>query len=225
MRASIALKADLKNHDIDVCIVTETHLKLDQPDALVNIADFNIYRRDRNCSGLDMRNKGGVAVYVKKNLSVVDGYLSRLYEVICITLCLPTGHRFSVCGIYHPPKHSYTENDLMNYLIDYTDNVLDAHPQTVIVLGGDFNQLDMDGLQQLSGWYALVDFPTPGDSHLDNCLTHRPDLFARCYPLYVSTKSDHRGVILPARSKLCPVCRKVHTRDRHLHRKQDLFMA
>ena len=96
----------------------------------------------------------------------------------------------------------------MNYLIDYTDNVLDAHPQTVIVLGGDFNQLDMDGLQQLSGWYALVDFLTPGDSHLDNCLTHRPDLFARCYPLYVSAKSDHRGVILPARSKLCPVCRK-----------------
>ena len=118
----------MKNHDIDVCIVTETHLKLDQPDAVVNIADFNIYRRDRNCSGLDMRNKGGVAVYVKKNLSVVDGYLSRLYEVICITLCLPMGHRFSVCGIYDPPKHSYTENDLMNYLIDYTDNVLDAHP-------------------------------------------------------------------------------------------------
>ena len=103
-----------------------------------------------------MRNKGGVAVYVKKNLSVVDGYLSRLYEVICITLCLPMGHRFSVCGIYDPPKHSYTENDLMNYLIDYTDNVLDAHPQTVIVLGGDFNQLDMDGLQQLSG--RNVDF-------------------------------------------------------------------
>ena len=75
-----------------------------------------------------MRNKGGVAVYVKKNLSVVDGYLSRLYEVICITLCLSTGHRFLVCGIYHPPKHSYTENDLMNDLIDYTDNVLDAHP-------------------------------------------------------------------------------------------------
>ena len=45
---------------------------------MVNIADFNIYRRDRNWSGLDMRNKGGVAVYVKKNLCVVDVYLSRL---------------------------------------------------------------------------------------------------------------------------------------------------
>lgn len=91
VRAYVALEADLKNHDVDVCIVTETHLKRDQPDAVVNIADFNIYRRDRNWSGLDMRNKGGVAVYVKKNLSVVDIYLSRLYEVICITLCPPYG--------------------------------------------------------------------------------------------------------------------------------------
>ena len=96
VRASVALKADLKNHDIDVCIVTETHLKVDQPDVAVNIADFNIYRRDRNWLGLDMRNKGSVAVYVKKNLSVVAVYLSRLHEVICITLCLPTGHRFFV---------------------------------------------------------------------------------------------------------------------------------
>ena len=43
MRASVALEADLKNHDFDVCIVTETHLKLDQLDTVVNIADFNIY--------------------------------------------------------------------------------------------------------------------------------------------------------------------------------------
>ena len=89
----------------------------------------------------------------------MDVYLSRLYEVICITLCLPLGHRFLVCGIYHLPKDSYAENDLMNYLIDYTDNVLDTHPQTVIVLGGDLNQMDMDELQQLSGWNVLVDFP------------------------------------------------------------------
>ena len=79
----------------------------------------------------------------------------------------------------------------MNYLIGYTDNVLEAHTQTIIALGGDFNQLDMDGLQPLSGWNVLVEFPTRGDSHSDNCLTDRPDLFARCYPFYVSPKSDH----------------------------------
>ena len=79
----------------------------------------------------------------------------------------------------------------MSFLVDFTDNVLDAHPQTVIVLGGDFNQMDMDRLQEMSGWNAMVDFPTCGESHLDNCLTNRPDLFKRCYPIHVSTKSDH----------------------------------
>ena len=45
----------------------------------------------------------------------------------------------------------------MNYLIDYMDNVLDAHPQTVIVLGGDFNQLDMDELHNcLAGMHWLI---------------------------------------------------------------------
>ena len=111
----------------------------------------------------------------------------------------------------------------MNYLIDYTDNVLDAHPQTVIVLGGDLNQMDMDELQQLSGWNVLVDFPTRGNSHIENCLTNRPDLFARCYSFYVSTKSDHRGAILPAGSNVRPVHRKFPIRDRRLHRKQDIL--
>ena len=225
VRAAVALEADLRNNDIDLCVVTETHLKPDQPDAVVNIADYNIYRRDRNWSGLDMRNKGGVAIYSRKNLFLIDVYRSRLYEVICITLCLPTGHRFLVGGIYHPPKHSYAEHDLMSILVDFTDNVLDAYPQTVIVLGGDFNQMDMDRLQQMSGWNAMVDFPTRGESHLDNCLTNRPDLFERCYPIHVSTKSDHRGVILPAGTKLRPARRKVYIRDRRQHKKQDLYLA
>ena len=38
-------------------------------------------------------------------------------------------------------------------------------------------------------------------------------------------KSDHRGVVLPAGSKLHSVHRKVHIRDRRLHRKQDFYMA
>ena len=225
VRAAVALEADLRNNDIDLCVVTETHLKPDQPDAVVNIADYNIYRRDRNWSGLDMRNKGGVAIYSRKNLFLIDVYRSRLYEVICITLCLPTGHRFLVGGIYHPPKHSYAEHDLMSILVDFTDNVLDAHPQTVIVLGGDFNQMDMDRLQQMSGWNAMVDFPKRGESHQDNCLTNRPDLFERCYPIHVSTKSALRGVILPAGTKLRPARRKVYIRDRRQHTKQDLYLA
>ena len=76
VQASVALEADMRNNDIDVCVVSETHLKPAQPDAVVNIADYAVFRRDRNWSGKDMRNKGGVAIYIRKTLTVLDVYRS-----------------------------------------------------------------------------------------------------------------------------------------------------
>ena len=77
----------------------------------------------------------------------------------------------------------------------------------------------------LGGWIALVDFPTRGDSHLDNCLANRPDLFERCYPIKILIKTDYKGVFLPARNKIRPVRRKVTIRDCKEHRKQALYLA
>ena len=48
VRAAVALEADLNNRDIDVCIVSETHLKSEMPDAIVNIPGYSIFRQDRN---------------------------------------------------------------------------------------------------------------------------------------------------------------------------------
>ena len=56
VRAVVALEtleADLRNNDIDACVVSETHLKRDVPDKVVNIPNYKIYRRDRNWSGRD----------------------------------------------------------------------------------------------------------------------------------------------------------------------------
>ena len=80
-------------------------------------------------------------------------------------------------------------------------------------------------LQQLSGWYALVNFPTRGKSCLDNVSTNRKDLFGNCYPLDMQIKTDHSGVILPAGSKLKPIRTKVLIRDRRAHRKIALYQA
>ena len=33
------------------------------------------------------------------------------------------------------------------------------------------NRLDLTRLKRITGWTALVDFPTRGDSFLDNCFT------------------------------------------------------
>ena len=71
---------------------------------------------------------------------MLDVYCSTDYEVICVTLLLPMGHRFLVCGVYNPPKHSYNEGDLMNHLLSFVDQTMDSHPGTVVVCGGDLNQ-------------------------------------------------------------------------------------
>ena len=65
----------------------------------------------------------------------------------------------------------------MSYIIELADNALDSHPDTVIVCGGGVNKMGLNQLQQLSGWYALVNFPTRGKSCLDNVLTNRKDLW------------------------------------------------
>ena len=116
-----------------MCVVSETHLKLEKPDAVVNIPNYTIFRRDRNWSGRDVRKKGGVAVYVQNNISVIDVFRSELYELIGATLLLPSGFRLLICGLYHPPKHNYAECELVEYLVNITDSALDKHPNTTIV--------------------------------------------------------------------------------------------
>lgn len=66
VRAVVALEADLNNHDIDLCVVTETHLQPEMPDAVVNIPTYTIFRRDRNWSGQDKRKKERRCGYLYK---------------------------------------------------------------------------------------------------------------------------------------------------------------
>ena len=53
IKANIALEADLYAADIDICVVSETHLKKVVPDAKVAITNYTIYRRDPGI-GLEM---------------------------------------------------------------------------------------------------------------------------------------------------------------------------
>ncbi len=71
----------------------------------------------------------------------------------------------------------------------------------------------------------MVDFLTRGNACLDNCLTNGIDLFSKCYPFHMLTKTDHIGVILPAGMKLKPMRRKVEFRDCRKHRKEDFYKA
>ena len=53
VRVIVALESDLiqNAYDIDICVVTETHLRSDVPDRAVHIPNYTIFRRDRNWRG------------------------------------------------------------------------------------------------------------------------------------------------------------------------------
>ena len=123
VRAVVVLQADTCQNDMTACVVMETHLQPAQPDAMVNIANSSIFRRDRNWSGRDMRNNGGVAIYIPNNLTVVNVYCrlnvvwSHLHK-----LASPIGTPLLVCGMCYPPRHNYAEEDLMSSRTNIVDN-------------------------------------------------------------------------------------------------------
>lgn len=112
----MAMEVDLNNKDIDICVVSETHHKPEMPGAIVYILSYNIFRRDRNWLGLDSRCKGGITIFARSNLDIIDCYRSELYELLCLTFKLPSGHLLLVCGVYHPPQPTYRPSDFLQYL-------------------------------------------------------------------------------------------------------------
>ena len=72
-------------------------------------------------------------------------------EIIEITFLLPTGNTMIVYGLYHPPTHNHLMSNLMGHLLNRADDILDKVPDSVIVGGGDLNQLNINKLEQLLG--------------------------------------------------------------------------
>jgi len=53
-------------------------------------------------------------IYVRRNIKVKLVLRSKLFESISLEIELPSGHRMLMCGIYHPTKSKYPEDDLIN---------------------------------------------------------------------------------------------------------------
>ena len=93
VRAPVALEADLNAVDIDICVISETHLNRDIPDSAVSLHNYSIYRQDRDYGGTDLRKKGGVAIYIRNNLIITDVTRSERFECISLVIDLPSRNR------------------------------------------------------------------------------------------------------------------------------------
>ena len=96
------------DNDIDVCVVSEMHLKPDMPDVMIDIFNYTIFRRYRNWCGFDLRQKRGLAVYIRKNLSVSEYvWCSNVFEFICLFVQYP----ISLITLGNCARH---ENEIMS---------------------------------------------------------------------------------------------------------------
>ena len=80
----------------------------------------------------------------------------------------------TVVGVlYHPPKPIYPTGLLMDAIEKSIEGIQKIHPQAKIILGGDFNGLNVAEVSLRTGLVNVVNVPTRGASTLDHICKKR----------------------------------------------------
>ena len=188
--------------DAHVIIVTESWLSSDIDDDLLGIANFEIFRCDRN-----VRKGGGVCVWSDSRFRphMVSNAFSVPSCLECVAIRLFCG-TFSLlcCAVYIPPGLRKFDHDIISeFLTIELDKLLTLFPHDKIVIAGDFNDFSTSHLIDSFCLVNRVDAPTRNHSILDQILIH--DSLCDSYPSMACVgppldRSDHNSIILRAAS-------------------------
>jgi len=133
------LAVDLTSYQVDVAIITETHLKKKHADHCFTINSYSLFRRDRVG-----RRGGGVAVYVNSR-SAADVWTGpgdqHLFELLWVRVQVHPNDVI-VGAVYHPLKPLYRPAELLDYIEACVDALTYEFPSATVILAGDFNTLD-----------------------------------------------------------------------------------
>jgi len=185
----------LENNNVDIGVITESWLHDDIDSTMLQFPDYMMYRLDRR----DGRQGGGVVVYVKQGSFC--SHLSHLtHPNLEVLWLLYRPHRMPrevthilIGAIYHPPKANNPE--MLDYLINSMDEVSRSHPNTGILLLGDFNQLPDSQLRSYP-LQQMVNTATRGRSILDKIYTNISTWFQTPISLPPVSRSDHETIWL-----------------------------
>ena len=183
------LAADLSSYESDVAIITETHFKAKHPDGIVGIEGYTIFRRDR-----ERRWGGGVALYVRSTLQSFEWKYSgdnRSYELLWVCVNKQT----VIAALYHPPKHIYKLEMLLNYIELCIEELFHDYPAANVILAGDLNQLSDQELTERTGLSQIVTQPTRGNHILDQIFVSCPQSYSVIRVVTSVVKSDHKAVV------------------------------
>ena len=143
---------------IHIIAITETWLDKKIEDAEVDIPGYKIYRKDRDADG------GGVAVYVRNDLSVIrrEDLEDPNLEGLWLEITLPKSRGFLLGLYYRPPDSSdYLDGDFMARFTDVAE--LTSSEGKEILLVGDFNcdfsaKRLTSGCKQLKSLFRTLSF-------------------------------------------------------------------
>jgi hypothetical protein len=204
------LTADLIGYSVDVAIISESHLKLKHTDSAVNIDGYILFRRDRRG-----RREGGVAVYVKRNISATEWPvpgMDTVFELLWIKTVYGNMVIF-VGAIYHPPAPIYNPDDLLDHIETAVFQITRDFPFAKIILAGDVNMLPDCEITARSGMISIVNQPTRGNSNLDRIYTTDMQ-YCKVKVIQSAVKSDHKAIIAYSDETKTIVVNKSHRRCR-----------
>jgi len=190
------LGTELSQFSCGVALIAETWFTKAHLDSVVGIANYTLFRRDR-----DSRKGGGVCAYVRNDISCsVSKLLNRdksnnkNLEILWLECCF-NGTSYYVACCYHPPRPVYSCVEFIETLSSDIESIMEQDHNSIVVIAGDFNQLDTSFLTNDLGLVQIVDKPTHGNNLIDKVFVNRPDMYTATV-LASILKTKHCAVIL-----------------------------
>ena len=189
--AAEQLSAELIGYNVDIGVISETHLKKKHADSCVSINGYLLFRRDRIG-----RKCGGVAVYVLQSPAATvwsDVDLDSVYELLWVKVVHNNEITF-VGAIYHPPKPIYQTSDLLDHIEEAVLRIQQDFPGSHVILAGDLNTMPDSEVIIRTGLKSLVTQPTRGYSYLDRVYVSDQE-YDDIKVVHSAVKNDRRAVV------------------------------
>ena len=202
------LQTELMQFSSHCALITETWYTAKHLNSVVSIEGYNLFRRDRNHG-----RGGGVCVYVKNDVDCCllhpqahDNSRPGNIEIMWIK-CYFCEQNYYIACCYHPPLPKYRDSEFIELLARDIDYINSLCSDDVIVVAGDFNQLDTSFLTSDLGLVQLVTEPTHCGHIIDKVFVSRPDLYG-CFVVQSTLKTKHKAVILDSERSDLPSVRQ-----------------
>src|SRR6218665_1288679 len=139
--------------------------------------------------------RGGVAIYVHKPLTSTICKVQddpRDLELLWVRIVMGGGVVL-VGALYPPPKPCYEKGVLMDFIERSLEELLAVDMGAAVIVGGDFNKLNVEEVSIRTGLVPLVKVPTRGGKILDMLMTSIPGQY-NIKVITSTVRSDHRAI-------------------------------